>query len=59
MPASLATEFAHRAGTRATYREFDGDHLLLAKRAREVREVFGDWLSQQEVKARQSSNDTR
>jgi pimeloyl-ACP methyl ester carboxylesterase len=59
MPAFLAIEFAQRAGARATYREFDGDHLLLAKRAQEVRDVFADWLSQQETKAHDPSGGTR
>jgi pimeloyl-ACP methyl ester carboxylesterase len=48
MPAALALQMTQRAGKRGTYREFDGDHLLLAKRAHEVQEVLAEWLSQQE-----------
>ena len=59
MPASLAIQFASRSGKRAIYREFHGDHLLLAKRARDVQEVFADWLSQQEVRAREPSGNAR
>jgi pimeloyl-ACP methyl ester carboxylesterase len=49
MPASLALQLARQSGHRATYREFAGDHLLLAKRANEVQEVLGEWLGQQEA----------
>jgi len=52
MPASLAIQLARRSGHRATYREFAGDHLLLAKRANEVQDVLIEWLSQQEASAR-------
>ena len=48
MPAALALQVAERAGKQGTYREFDGDHLLLAKRAREIQDVLAAWLSQQE-----------
>jgi pimeloyl-ACP methyl ester carboxylesterase len=52
MPASLAIQSARQSGHRATYREFDGDHLLLAKCATEVQEVLAEWLRQQEAKTR-------
>jgi surfactin synthase thioesterase subunit len=52
MPASLAIQLAKQSGHRATYREFVGDHLLLAKRANEVQKVLIEWLSQQEASAR-------
>ena len=48
MPAALAIQATQHAGKRGTYREFHGDHLLLAKRAREVQEVLAAWLRQQE-----------
>jgi pimeloyl-ACP methyl ester carboxylesterase len=48
MPAVLALQATQHAGKRGTYREFDGDHLLLAKRAQEVQEVLAAWLSKQE-----------
>jgi hypothetical protein len=48
MSAALAIQVTNRLGERATYREFDGDHLLLAKRAREVQDALAAWLSQQE-----------
>ncbi len=51
MPAALAIQMTQQAGKRGTYREFDGDHLLLAKRAHEVQEVLAAWLSQQESDA--------
>ena len=38
MSANLARQVTRQAGKRGTYREFDGDHLLLAKRRAEVRE---------------------
>ena len=52
MPAALAIEATQQAGKRGTYREFDGDHLLLAKRAHEVQEVLAAWLRQQEDQRR-------
>jgi pimeloyl-ACP methyl ester carboxylesterase len=48
MPAALAIQVMQQAGKRGTYREFDGDHLLLAKRAHEVQEALAAWLRQQE-----------
>ncbi len=51
MPAALACQATQQAGKRGTYREFDGDHLLLAKRAPEVQEVLAAWLSEQEDNA--------
>ena len=48
MPAALALQATQQAGTRGTYREFDGDHLLLAKRAAEVQDVLAAWLTEQE-----------
>ena len=48
MPAALTLQATQRAGKRGTYREFDGDHLLLAKRAHEVQEALAAWLSEQE-----------
>ena len=48
MPAALAIEAIQQAGKRGTYRDFDGDHLLLAKRAQEVQEALAAWLRQQE-----------
>ena len=49
MPATLALQATQQVGKRGMYREFDGDHLLLAKRAREVQEVLAAWLSEQEA----------
>jgi pimeloyl-ACP methyl ester carboxylesterase len=48
MPAALAIQLTRQLGARGTYREFDGDHLLLAKRASEVQEALVAWLIQQE-----------
>ena len=48
MPAALAIRTTQLAGRRGTYRVFDGDHLLLAKRAHEVQEVLAAWLNRQE-----------
>jgi len=48
MPAALALKATHQAGKRGLYHEFDGDHLLLAKRAHEVQEVLAAWLRAQE-----------
>ena len=55
MPAALALQATQQAGKRGTYREFDGDHLLLAKRAHEVQEVLAAWLSEQENDANSGS----
>lgn len=54
MPASLAIQLAGRSAHRATYREFAGDHVLLAKQASEVQRVLAAWLSRQEASARQN-----
>ncbi len=51
MSAALAIQLTQQIGKRGTYHEFDGDHLLLAKRAHEVQDVLGTWLSQQEKAA--------
>jgi len=48
MVAALAIQLTRQLGKRGTYREFDGDHLLLAKRASDVQGVLATWLSQQE-----------
>lgn len=51
MRPDAAMAYAQQAGDRGTYREFDGDHLLLAKQAREVRKVLAAWLVEQEARA--------
>ena len=51
MSAALAIQLIQQLGKRGTYREFDGDHLLLAKRASEVQDALAAWLSQQEKAA--------
>ncbi len=51
MSAALAIQLTEQLGKRATYCEFDGDHLLLAKHASEVQGVLAKWLSQQEEAA--------
>ena len=48
MSADLTIALTQRLGKRGTFHEFDGDHLLLAKRASEVQDVIAAWLSQQE-----------
>ena len=48
MPAYEANQYINQAGTQGTYREFDGDHLLLAKRAKEVQAALKEWLVRQE-----------
>jgi surfactin synthase thioesterase subunit len=48
MPAALAIQATQQVGKRGTYREFDGDHLLLSKRAHEVQAALTAWLSRQE-----------
>jgi hypothetical protein len=48
MDASEAARYIAQAGERGTYCEFDGDHLLLAKRAAEVQAELRKWLELQE-----------
>lgn len=51
MPAEQGKEFVLQAGDRGTFREFDGDHLILAKRARDMQQAMADWLREQERNA--------
>ena len=48
MDASETVRYIAQAGERGTYCEFDGDHLLLAKRAAEVQAELRKWLELQE-----------
>lgn len=52
MSAALALALIQRLGKRGTYREFAGDHLLLAKRASDVQAALAAWLTQQEEAAK-------
>jgi pimeloyl-ACP methyl ester carboxylesterase len=54
MHPSAASRYIAQAGARGTYREFDGDHLLLAKRAAEVQAELSKWLERQEERAKNS-----
>ena len=51
MAASEAIRYIQQAGARGAYREFDGDHLLLAKRAAAVQVGLRQWLELQEERA--------
>ena len=55
----MAYQVIQKFDHRVTYREFDGDHLLLAKRAHEVQDALGIWLSQQEKADRAPSIQNR
>ena len=52
MPADLTARYVKQAGDRGTYREFDGDHLLLAKHAPEVQAELLKWLREREAQAK-------
>ena len=52
MPADLTARYVEQAGDRGTYVEFDGDHLLLAKRAPEVQAMLVKWLREREAQAK-------
>jgi poly(3-hydroxybutyrate) depolymerase len=51
MDASEAVRYIAQAGDRGTYCEFDGDHLLLAKRAAEVQTELRKWLELREERS--------
>lgn len=52
MDASEAVRYISQAGERGTDCEFDGDHLLLAKRAVEVQAELKKWLELQGERSR-------
>lgn len=52
MLAASTRRYIERVGNLGTYREFDGDHVLLAKRAAEVQDALVEWLQTQEAQAR-------
>ncbi len=49
-----AHAYARQLGTRATYVEVDGTHIVLAARAEEVREAIAAWLRRQEAQTCES-----
>jgi pimeloyl-ACP methyl ester carboxylesterase len=49
MPVDSALRYIRQAGDRGTSQVFDGDHLLLAKKAAEVQAALAAWLRKQEA----------
>ena len=50
MDAAYARAYAGRLGPRGTLALLEGDHFLLAKRAKEVRAVIREWLRAQSAR---------
>jgi predicted esterase len=48
---TAAKSYVDQAGDRGTYREFDGDHLVLAKQPIEMQTALAEWLREQERRA--------
>lgn len=51
MHADSTRRYIERTGKLGTYHEFDGDHVLLAKRAVEVQDALVEWLQAQEAQS--------